>query len=117
MQESHRLSASKNCSSSPYSKRSRYAKLPVVLPSRASKTSLEPQTPPPYRNPDQHSPISGELKFSRTCLNTLESLLMISPHPAPKMKEALHQIKKDLKFSETFHSDSLTETSSKPSGT
>ena len=35
---------------------------------------------------------------------------MKSSYPTPKMKEALHQIKRELNYSENFHSNSLTGT-------
>ena len=35
---------------------------------------------------------------------------MRSPHPKPKTKEVLYQIKKELKFSATFNSESSSET-------
>ena len=35
---------------------------------------------------------------------------MRSPYPTPKIKEALHQIKKELNSSETFHYESSSET-------
>ena len=76
-------------------------KLPVISPSLVSKTPLEPNTPPPSAYPDEHPnklpPISGELKLSMTYLRDLESLLMRSPYLVPKIKEALHQIKKSRK--------------------
>ena len=57
--------------------------------------SLKTQTP-------SHSAhISVELKFSRTYLHNLELLLMRIPHPTPEIKEALHQIKKELNSSVT----------------
>ena len=88
-----------------------------MSPLPASKTFLESKTPPAYVNPDEYLPVSGELKFSRTHLHNLESLLMRSPYLAPKMKEALHQIEKELNSPEIFHSNSSIETSYKPSET
>ena len=109
--QSHRFNESKHSSSIPYSKCSCNTKFHVISPSPDSKISLEPQTLPPSRNPAHPGPISGELKLSSAYLHDLESLLMRSPHPTPKIKEAHHQIKKELNPSEIFHSESSLETS------
>ena len=77
----------------------------------SSMISLQPQTLPPSRYHAHPVPISGELKFSRTYLHNLESLLVRSPHPKPKIKEAFCQINKESNSSETFHSQSSSETS------
>ena len=105
-----KCAASKHYSLSIWSKRTHDEKLPVISPSPTCKISLEPQTLPPSRYPEYHVPFSGVLKLSRTYLHNLESLLMIIHNPIPKIKEALHKIKKELKFSATFHSESSLDT-------
>ena len=52
-----KCSASKHSSSSPFSKRSHYTKIPVVSTSHASKISLQPQTPPHSSYPAHSAPI------------------------------------------------------------
>ena len=55
------------------------------------------------------STVSGELKFSRTCLQNLESLLLRSTNPTLETKKALHKIKIDLNYSKiTKLEDTLT---------
>ena len=81
----------------------------------ASNISLESQIPPPSSYPVHPAPISGELKFSRTRLYKLKSLLMRSHHPTPKIKEALHQVKIELNSSENFPSETSSQRISKQS--
>ena len=88
--QSHRFNAPKHSYTSPYSKLSHETKLTAVSPSPVSKISLALQTQPPSSYYAHSLSVSGELKFSSTCLHNLESLLTRSPHPTPKIKEAIH---------------------------
>ena len=77
-----------------------------MTPDAASKTYLEPPNSLPSSFPSHFGTASRELKFKRTHLHNLESILMRSPQPTPKTKEILHQIKKELNYFTQFRKKS-----------